>query len=128
MATSIPIITQEEADPLPLSFPNATMAPSYHITNPTSVASLTTTTTPNTPPMITASKKRFVQRTLEGKVSNATLKAVTVRSHKRKSPLTKARFNASKAKPFMAHIDCKASRALALTLHIEDVRKLMKRK
>jgi hypothetical protein len=122
MATHIPVVvTQEEFDPSPPSDSEFTMAQ----TNPTP----STTPKTNFQAITTAAKRCFVQRTLDGKVSTHHLtKTVKVRSHKRKSPSAKARSPASNGKTVKTKDDCKASRSLAITLHIEEVRNLMKRK
>jgi hypothetical protein len=122
MATHNPVVvTQEEFDPNPPSDPLFTMAQ----TNPVP----STTPKTNFQAVPTTAKKCLVQRTLDGKVSNHHLtKQIKVRSHKRKSPSTKSRSHTSKENIFQAKDDCKASRSLALTLHIEEVRNLMKRK
>jgi hypothetical protein len=125
MATHIPVITQEELDPNPPEPEQATMAQTNSTSSITtkinSLASLALS--PRTP------MKRFVQRTLDGKVStHRPTKAVNVRPHKRKSPSAKAHHCTSKEKSIKAKDDYKASRALAITLHIDEVRNLMNRK
>jgi hypothetical protein len=134
MATNIPVITQEELDPTPPSELEPTMVPTNPPTNPTSHDPVSTNPAPssskktNFHPSTTASKKRFVQYTLHGNVSTHHLtKPVSVRKHKRKSPSAKATSPVLKKK-IPAPDDCKESRSLALTLHIEELRNLMKKK
>jgi hypothetical protein len=132
MANHIPVITQDELDPNPPSQPAPTMTnPPNHpfLHYPSSTISI-----PAPPkktmfkPSSIASKKRFVQYTIDGHVAtHQQTKDVSVRSHKRKSSSTKVRSPVSK-KSIKVNNVCKESRSLALTLHVEEVRNLMKRK
>jgi hypothetical protein len=135
MASHIPLITQDEFGPNQSTETESTMGNNtahpnlithdYATTNPISSKPKKTQFQLSS----TKTKKQFLQRTLDGKICTHHLtKAVSVRSHKRKSPCIKAHTHSIKKHKFASNDECKASRSLAITLHVEEVRNLMKRK